>query len=98
MVIGITMIRVVPGHEKTSYVALKKTEGVKEIYHLFGEYDFFLILEALDQTSLSQLLGEIRIKRHVIDTWSLLVSRESRGAVPVENGMAFPQMGELAAS
>ncbi len=98
MVIGITMIKVVPGHEKASYDALKEIEGVKEIYHLFGEYVFFLILEAPDRTLLGQLLEEIRIKRPILDTWSLLVSKESSSAVPADSGMEFQQVGELAAS
>lgn len=50
MVIGITMIKIVPGHEKASYDALREIEGLKTIYNLFGEFDFFLILEALDRT------------------------------------------------
>jgi len=61
MVIGITMIKIVPDHEKAGYDALREIEGVKEIYHLFGEFDLFLILEALDRAKLDQLLEEIRI-------------------------------------
>jgi hypothetical protein len=98
MVIGITMIKVVPGHEKASYDALRKIEGAKEIYHLFGEFDFFLKLEALDRTRLSHLLEEIRIQRYVLDTWSLLVSKESRPAIHPDIGMSFSQVGELAVS
>jgi hypothetical protein len=98
MVIGITMIKIVPGHEKASYAALRETEGVKEIYHLFGEFDFFLILEALDRTRLSQILEEIRIQRYVFDTWSLLVSKEGRHAIHPDTCMSFSQMGELAGS
>ena len=97
MVIGITMIKIVPGHEKASYDALREIEGLKTIYNLFGEFDFFLILEALDRTRLSQLLEEIRIQRYVLDTWSLLVSEEGPGIHP-DIGMAFSQVGELASS
>jgi hypothetical protein len=98
MVIGITMIKIVPGNEKASYDALRDIEGVKEIYHLFGEFDFFLILEALDRTRLSLLLEEIRIQRYVFDTWSLLVSKEGRQAIYPDIGLAFSQVGELAIS
>ena len=66
MVIGITMIKIVPDHEKAGYDALSEIEGVKEIYHLFGEFDLFLILEALDRAKLDQLLEEIRIQRYVL--------------------------------
>lgn len=76
MVIGVTMIKIVPDHEKASYEALREVEGVKEIYHLFGEFDFFLILEAQDRKGLERLLGEIRAVKFVVDTWSLLVAKE----------------------
>jgi len=97
MVIGITTIKIVPDHEKAGYDALREIEGVKEIYHLFGEFDLFLILEALDRAKLDQLLEEIRIQRCVLDTWSLLVSEEGPGLYP-DIGMAFSQVGELAVS
>ena len=97
MIIGITMIKIVPDHEKAGYNALREIEGVKEIYHLFGEFDLFLILEALDRAKLDQLLEEIRIQRCVLDTWSLLVSEEAPGIHP-DIGMAFSQAGELATS
>ena len=97
MIIGITMIKIVPDHEKAGYDALREIEGVKEIYHLFGEFDLFLILEALDRAKLDQLLEEIRIQRCVLDTWSLLVSEEAPGIHP-DIGMAFSQAGELATS
>ena len=97
MVIGITMIKIVPDHEKAGYDALREIEGVKEIYHLFGEFDLFLILEALDRAKLDQLLEEIRIQRYVLDTWSLLVSEEGPG-IYSDIGMAFSKVGELATS
>ncbi|MDD1761025.1 MAG: Lrp/AsnC ligand binding domain-containing protein [Methanothrix sp.] len=98
MVIGITMIKIVPGHEKASYDSLKETDGVKEIYHLFGEYDFFLILEAADRTGLSGLLEEVKSDRYILDSWPLLVSRESDNAIHPSIGMTFTSAGELAAS
>ena len=98
MVIGITMIKIVPGHEKASYDSLRETEGVKEIYHLFGEYDFFLILETADLTGLFGLLEEVKSDGSILDSWSLLVSRESDKAVHPNIGMAFYSAGELAVS
>ncbi len=95
MVIGITMLKTVPDHEKASYNALREIDGIKEIYHLFGEFDFFLILEALDRAGLSLLLEEIRGQRYVLDTWSLLVSKEE--SLP-SVGMAFSQLRGLAVS
>lgn len=83
MVIGITMVKVVPGLEKACYEALMHAVGIKEIYHLFGEYDFFLILEAADKMGLIRLLKEIRGWGYVLDTWSLLVSDYESHPAPV---------------
>ncbi len=98
MVIGITMIKIVPDHEKASYDALRETRGVREIYHLFGEFDFFLVLEAQDRTGLSQLLKEIRTQKYVFDTWSLLVSKEGQPDAHPSVGILFSGKGEMAVS
>jgi len=74
MVIGITMLKVVPGQEKACYDALRHLVGIKEVYHLFGEFDFFLILNAVGKKELVLLLEDIRGQKYVLDTWSLLVS------------------------
>jgi hypothetical protein len=96
MVIGITMIKIAPDHEKASYGALRDIDGVKDIYHLFGEFDFFLILEALDLARLSHIMEDIRIQQYVLDTWPLLISKDGRHSV--HSDMAFSQIGELVAS
>ncbi|MFB3766435.1 MAG: Lrp/AsnC family transcriptional regulator [Methanotrichaceae archaeon] len=88
MVIGITMLKVVPGKEKVCYDALRHAIGIKEIYHLFGEFDFFLILEALDKKELVLLLDDIRDRNYVLDAWSLLVSENES---PPNIGQSFSQ-------
>lgn len=93
MVIGITMIKTAPDEEKAGFDALRETKGVKEIYNLFGEFDLFLILEALDRARLNLLLEEIRDRRYVLDTWPLLVSREE--SLP-DVKRAFSQGREMA--
>lgn len=95
MVIGITMIKTAPDEEKAGFDALRETEGVKEIYNLFGEFDLFLILEALDRARLNLLLVEIRDRRYVLDIWPLLVSREE--SLP-DIKMAFSKGREMALS
>ena len=85
MVIGITMLKVVPGQEKACYEALKHSVGIKEICHLFGEYDFFLILETADKKELINLLKEIRGWESVLGTWSLLVSDYGCHAAPMRS-------------
>ena len=34
------MVKVVPGQEKTVYNALQEIDGIKDVYHVFGEFDF----------------------------------------------------------
>lgn len=76
MVIGITMVKVVPGREKTVYHALREIEGIKEVYHLFGEYDFFVIMDANSKAMLTYLIEMIRDLGGVVETWPLLISRD----------------------
>jgi len=44
MVIGITMVKVMPGQERLVYCSLKGKDGIQDVYHIFGEYDFFVVL------------------------------------------------------
>ena len=55
MVIGVTMVKVIPDHEKEVYNALRERDGIKEVYNLFGEYDLFVILEAQRQAELGHI-------------------------------------------
>ncbi len=52
IVIGFTLIKVKPGHEKSVYRELQSMIGVKDVYHLFGEYSFFLIMQTEGQAKL----------------------------------------------
>ncbi len=76
MVIGITMVKVLPEQEKTAYHALRETDGIEEVYHLFGEFDFFVIMNAESKTKLNHLLEAIRDRREVTETWPLLISKD----------------------
>ena len=93
MVIGITMIKTAPNQEKVGFDVLRDIKGVREIYNLFGEFDLFLILEALDRAGLYLLLEEIQDQKYVLDTWPLLVSIEE--SLP-EVKIAFSHLGEIA--
>ena len=95
MVIGITMIKTAQNQEKAGFDVLREIKGVREIYNIFGEFDLFLILEALDRARLNLLLEEIRDRRYVLDTWPLLVSREE--SLP-DIKMAFSKGREMALS
>lgn len=95
MVIGITMVKTRPESEKTVYHAIKEIDGVKEVYHLFGEFDLFVLLELESKAMLNHLLGTIRDLGDVVETWPLLVSRDERLS---EVEMVFPQVKEMAVS
>ena len=80
MVIGVTALRVVPGREKSVYHALKRRDGVKDgikdIYHVFGNYDFLVLLEADEPGSLSHMVEEIEDIFDVTDAETILVSAD----------------------
>ena len=59
MVLAISLIKSVPDQEKVVYHALKEMGGIRKIYHIFGNHDFFLILEAESMDRLKRLLNQI---------------------------------------
>ena len=60
MVIGVTMVKVVPGQEKSVYNALQEIDGIKDVYHVFGEFDFVVIIEVEGLSMLNKLVDIIR--------------------------------------
>jgi DNA-binding Lrp family transcriptional regulator len=60
MVIGVTMVKVVPGQERSVYNALREIDGIKDVYHVFGEYDFVVVLEVEGLSVLNRLVDTIR--------------------------------------
>jgi DNA-binding Lrp family transcriptional regulator len=60
MVIGVTMVNVAPGSEKNVYVKVKDMKTVREIYHVFGEFDFVVIIEAGSLSELNKTVDDIR--------------------------------------
>jgi hypothetical protein len=75
-VIGITMLKVRPGHEKSVYGLLREMEGIKDVYHLFGEYDFFVIMQAEGMKALDKLAKIVRGMEEVTKAWQMLVTKE----------------------
>ena len=59
MVLAISLIKAVPDQEKVVYRALKEMEGIKNLYHIFGNHDFFLILDAESMDSLNKIFNKI---------------------------------------
>ena len=72
MVIGVTMINVMPGSEKATYVEIKKMKNVRDIYHVFGEFDFVVIIEADSLSELNKTVDEIRSIESVIKTQTVV--------------------------
>ncbi|MDM7934827.1 MAG: Lrp/AsnC ligand binding domain-containing protein [Methanothrix sp.] len=58
-VMAVVLVRAVPYNERAAYYALSRLRGAERIYHIFGEYDFLMMLEAEDPESLNEVLSEI---------------------------------------
>ncbi|RLI77104.1 Lrp/AsnC family transcriptional regulator [Archaeoglobales archaeon] len=72
MVIGVTMVNVMPGSEKTTYVEIKKMKNVRDIYHVFGEFDFVVIIEASSLSELNKTVDDIRAIEGVTKTQTVV--------------------------
>ncbi|HUI39520.1 MAG TPA: Lrp/AsnC ligand binding domain-containing protein [Methanothrix sp.] len=77
MVIGITMVKVLPGQERSVYCALKRRDGIMDVYHVFGEYDFFVVLQADGLGELDEIMEEIKGEHRVILARTILVGWDS---------------------
>jgi hypothetical protein len=72
MVLAISLIKSVPDREKVVYHTIKEMEGIKSLYHIFGNHDLFLILEAESMDRLRWLLNQI-VEINSIDTVKTLL-------------------------
>jgi DNA-binding Lrp family transcriptional regulator len=72
MVIGVTMVNVLPGREKDVYNAIKAMKVVREVYHVFGEFDFVVIIEAESLSMLNNTVDEIRAIEGVTKTQTVV--------------------------
>ena len=72
MVIGVIMVNVVPGQEKAAYNQLLNVDGIKEIYHVFGEYDFIVISEVEGLSTLNKLVDTMRESENVTATQTVV--------------------------
>lgn len=70
------MIKVAPGYEKSVYRDLQRRRGIRDVYRLFGEFNFFLIMQAERKSALSSLLSEIKEEEKVIKTGPVLLTAE----------------------
>lgn len=72
MVIGVTLVNVVPGQEKAAYNELIKIKGIKDVYHVFGEYDFVVISNVEGLSALNKLVDTIRESENVTSTQTIV--------------------------
>jgi DNA-binding Lrp family transcriptional regulator len=66
------MINVLPGYEKAAYRELKNIEGIKDVYHVFGEYDFVVIIDVEDLYTLNDVVDIIRQSETVKTTKTII--------------------------
>jgi len=72
LVIGVTLVNVVPGQEKTAYNELVNIKGIKDVYHVFGEYDFVVISQVEGLSALNKLVDTIRESENVTSTQTIV--------------------------
>jgi DNA-binding Lrp family transcriptional regulator len=72
MVTGVTMINVVPGEERTVYNGLAKITGVREVFHVFGEYDFIAIIDVNGLSEINKAVDTIREIEAVTSTKTII--------------------------
>ncbi|AKB12652.1 transcriptional regulator, AsnC family [Methanosarcina thermophila] len=66
------MINVLPGYEKAAYRELKNIEGIKDVYHVFGEFDFVVIIDVEDLYTLNDVVDIIRQQETVKTTKTII--------------------------
>jgi hypothetical protein len=74
MVLALTMIKVQPGYENSVYRDLQRRSSIRDVYRLFGEFNFFLIMQAERRSMLNNLLNEIKEDGKVIKTGPVLLT------------------------
>lgn len=68
MVIGFTMMNVVRGAEYEVWQELVKISGVTRVVHVFGEFDYVVIIEVNELSELNQAVDDIRLIQGVTTT------------------------------
>ncbi len=70
------MLKVMPGHERSVYSLLSRMEGIKDVYHLFGEYDFFVVMQAEEMMTLDKLAKKVQGIEEITKAWKMLITIE----------------------
>jgi uncharacterized protein with GYD domain len=80
MVLAISLIKTIPDREKAVYHALKEIDGIKNIYHIFGDHDLLVISEAKDRDELMKISNNIELINFVSAVKTMLVAQIDRPA------------------
>lgn len=72
MVIAVTMVNVQPGKEKEFYNTVKDMKNVRDVIHVFGEFDFVVIVETRDLNELNRTVDSIRSMDGVTKTQTVI--------------------------
>ncbi len=59
------------------YWFLKGIEGIEELYHVFGEYDLFVIMQVEGINKLNELINDIKEVQNVIISRTISVGWDS---------------------
>jgi len=72
VVVGVALVNVSPGKEKHVFNSLKDNEGVREILHVFGEYDFIAIVDVDGLSKLNSVVDEAKEVDGVTSTQTII--------------------------
>jgi hypothetical protein len=87
MLIGITMLKVLRGHEFEAYRFVLKAKGVIKVYRLLGEFSLFVVVQAENKVALYLIIDTIKESSYVTSVWHILVSKEDPS---VKEGSIMP--------
>ncbi len=76
MLLAMSFIKAAPDREKMVYHSLKELDGVRKIYHIFGDHDLLLILEAENRNKLMDLIDHVEEMGSVNASRTMLVATE----------------------
>ena len=66
------MITAIPGEERAVYNEITKIPGVREVFHVFGEYDFIAIIEVGTLSEINKAVDTIRTSESVTSTKTII--------------------------
>jgi len=72
MVVGVCMVNVELGQEEAVRKELTKLKEIRELLHLFGEYDFIAIIETDGLKALNDVVDTVRTIRGVTATKTII--------------------------